>query len=198
MNAGDRCADLSERFPDGVFKVECLQDAASLYGLLLETLQDSPNQDTDANGTEPQNIKERMQSALEGQSCLIWLDNVQQKMQQRAAKDFLGGFRAKCFKGALLVTAVQSDIWDGLPDSQKVHIGNDTFWAAPNDSSVDEGDMIASKILASRAANDKSQTLFPSGCEVCLETWAHGHWTGSDRLFQAQKWQLSCGNKIEW
>lgn len=160
-NGGDGCADLEARFPHGVFKVDCGGDSAATYQLLLDMLHGERNQGSEPGGVEGQDIKARLQRGLNGQKCLIWLDDVQKK-------SFLNAFNAKGFLGALLVTGVQCDIWDGLPDSQKVHISHDTFWAVPEGNSAGEGN-IASKILASRAANDKNVMQIPPECQVCIE-----------------------------
>jgi hypothetical protein len=139
--------------------VECGQEPASTYRLLLDMLRGSRNQDPEVRGTEAQHITNSLQRELSGQQCLIWLDNVQDK-------EILTAFRGTAFRGALLVTAVRKDIWEGLQERRKVHINHNIFWAAADDNGVDKGDKIASSILAVRAANDKSMTEFPPGCEV--------------------------------
>ncbi len=153
------CTGLSECFPDGVFYVECGQGAASTYRLLLDSLRGQEYKEQETKGNEPQDIKTRLQRELQGQQCLIWLDNVQDK-------EVLAAFRARDFPGALLVTAVQNDIWEGLSDCRKTHVSHNIFWAASADSSVAEGDKIAARILSSRAANDVCMTQFAPGCEV--------------------------------
>ncbi len=155
----DFCADLCEFFPDGVFHAECGEGPSSAFSLLLDNIMGKESKDSKPEGTQGQDIKTRLQNALQGRKCLIWLDNVQHK-------DVMAGCCAAGFPGALLLTGVDCNIWDGLPGSQKVHISHDMFWAAEDDDRVDAGDKIASRVLASRAANDEHVTDYPPGCEV--------------------------------
>jgi hypothetical protein len=164
---GDGETDLSDRFPGGVFFVECEQGPASMHRLLLDSLLGKDNQDSDVRGTEAQDIKTRLQRELGGRKCLICLDKVQEK-------EVLSAFRAFDFQGALLVTAERGDIWDGLPDNRKWHIGPDTFWPEANDINFNGGDKIAARVLGTRAENDKSVKKFPDGCEVGPQTLSLG------------------------
>jgi hypothetical protein len=160
-------AELEECFPDGVYYVPCREGFVSAYRLLLASLRGINPEDLNVKDKEA--VLNQLQRELQGQQCLIWLDNVQQKPGENPEeggnpKNFIAAFRIVDFPGALLVTAVREDIWDGLPGNRKVNLGSGTFWEA-NDSF--EGS-VASKILASRAAGNKDKTTFPTGREVSL------------------------------
>lgn len=133
--------------------MQCGEGANTAYQSLLADLKGITG--TDPKEKDSRGIRSELQKELQGQRCLIWLDNVQEK-------ELMSVFRIDGFQGALLVTANEKNIWDGLPDPQKVELGLDTFWRDAD--SV--GGSIASRLLASRAANDKNTTTFPPGCEV--------------------------------
>jgi hypothetical protein len=155
--------DLSESFPDGVFKLDCGQGVvtSSLLGFLLDNLKGREEREErdlrEIRGTERQDIRNQLGRQLTGMRCLIWLDSVRDPMLVEACCP-------EGFAGALLVTATKDISADmSLPNCFSVHITPDLFWTAPEES----GNRIARKILAARAANEVED--FPPGCEVGVE-----------------------------
>eukprot|EP00884_Botryococcus_braunii_P011186 jgi/Botrbrau1/20068/Bobra.200_1s0072.1 len=154
--------DLSEAFPDGVFHMDCGQvDASGIAGMhraLLDKVQGRANQDTEIKGFEAQDKSNQLGNALQGQRCLIWLDNVQEP-------SLLPACCPADFDGALLVTSNKANACELLPACFSMEMASNLFWAVDEGS----GDRIATKILAARAADNRDTETFPPGCEDTAE-----------------------------
>lgn len=130
--------------------------------MLLNQLQGNEHLDREVeSGTEGQDITKRLGLELQGQRCLIWLDNVQDPSVVDACAP-MG------FAGALLVTANRSNAKaTKINTCLSMHITSDVFWTAAEES----GDLIAAEVLAARVADDKKTDTFPPGCEVRRPGW---------------------------
>ena len=134
-------------------------DASGIAGMhcaLVDKVRGRANQDTEISGFEGQDISNRLGLALQGQRCLIWLDNVQEP-------SLLPACCPANFDGALLVTSNKAEACDLVPaPCFLMKIASNSFWAAAEGS----GGRIATKILAARAADNRDTETFPPGCEV--------------------------------
>eukprot|EP00884_Botryococcus_braunii_P017983 jgi/Botrbrau1/4869/Bobra.0032s0025.1 len=157
----------SKHFPRGVFWVDCGQEGTtstpeSAQRALLNMLQGTENKDPDIKGTEGPDITRRLHKAMQGQRCLVVLDNVKNSKM-------LHGFRPHEFEGALLVTCNNGNLRTELSGCLSVNFSHNLFWSAEEGS----GDRIAHRILAKRASKEGEET-YPTGCEkdgnelVCL------------------------------
>eukprot|EP00884_Botryococcus_braunii_P017163 jgi/Botrbrau1/412/Bobra.110_2s0062.1 len=151
--------DLSECFPDGVFKLSCGEGDAgtveSLQRALLDKLQGRQNQDPGIRSQEGQDTSYRLGLELKGQRCLIWLDDVKDP-------EVVDACCPDGFAGALLLTSNDANaIGSKLRNCDSFHVTSELFWTADENS----GDRIASKILAVTAANNVNNDTFPPGCE---------------------------------